>query len=74
LQDLAAGVDQSGSGAVALLELARMFARLYGDFRTQGSANLLFLLTSAGRLNYAGDKQWLSTVDSRTVSHKSRVH
>ncbi len=35
-QELAFSVDQSGSGTVAVLALARIFARLYSDFRTHG--------------------------------------
>jgi hypothetical protein len=64
---LSRGLDQNGSGTIALLELTRIFHQLYSDFRTQGSYNLLFVLTAADRLNYAATKGWLRNLDSRQV-------
>lgn len=64
---LSFGSDHNGSGAVALLELARIFSRLYSEFRTHGSYNILFVLTGGGRMNFAGAKHWLKTVDSRLL-------
>ncbi|CAG9127444.1 unnamed protein product [Plutella xylostella] len=58
--DLAYGADSTASATVALLELARIFSRLYSRALTRGSASLLFALTGAGaRLNYFGTKKWL---------------
>jgi len=65
--DLSFGVDHNGSGSIALLEIARIFSRLYSEFRTQGSYNLLFVLTGGGRMNFAGAKHWLRTVDTRVL-------
>jgi hypothetical protein len=64
---LAHGMDASGSAAVAVVELARIFSQLYSDFRAQGDFNLIFILTGAGTLNYAGTARWLDTVDSRVL-------
>ncbi|KAL6070259.1 Nicalin [Balamuthia mandrillaris] len=66
--ELAVGADDNGSGVVALLELARLFSRVYSGMRTRGRFNLLFVLTSGGRLNYAGTKHWLEGLDSRLLS------
>lgn len=66
MQALAVGTDHNGSGVVAILELIRVFSRLYADHRTQGSYNLLFILAGAGRQNFAGIKHWFRTIDSRT--------
>jgi len=67
--DLAVGADANGSGMVALLQLARMFHRLYAVSRTQGPSNLLFILTAAGHLNFAGTKHWLAHTDPHIVAN-----
>jgi len=54
LQALAVGSGSSGSGVVTLLELARLFSRLYANPNTRGPYNLLFGLTSGGPYNYNG--------------------
>jgi len=64
---LSVGSDHNGSGAIALLELARIFSRLYSELRTHGSYNILFVLTGGGRMNFAGAKHWLKTVDARVL-------
>lgn len=64
---LASGLDHNASGAIALLELSRIFAELYAEFRTHGSYNLLFILASVDRLNFAGTKNWLRNSDSRVL-------
>lgn len=62
-----AGADSNGSGVAALLELARLFNRLYSGVRQRGSHNLLFLLTAGSPFNFAGTRHWLSEVDSRVL-------
>ncbi|KAJ6817171.1 nicalin [Iris pallida] len=59
------GSDSNGSGAVALLELARLFSRLYSNPKTRGRYNLLFGLTSGGPYNYNGTYKWLRGFDHR---------
>lgn len=48
------GSDSNGSGVVALLEISRLFSRLYSSPKTRGKYNLLFGLTSGGPYNYNG--------------------
>ncbi|XP_006659731.2 nicalin [Oryza brachyantha] len=62
---LSVGSDSNGSGAVALLEIARLFSRLYSSPKTRGKYNLLFGLTSGGPYNYNGTNKWLRGFDQR---------
>ena len=65
--ELAVGANANGSGMIAILQLARMFSKLYAGSRLQGNYNLLFVLTAAGKLDYAGTRYWLEQTDSRLL-------
>lgn len=56
---LARGADSNASGVVALLEIARIFAKLYANKLTHSKVNFIFLLAAGGKLNYMGTKKWL---------------
>ncbi|PIA28171.1 hypothetical protein AQUCO_07200071v1 [Aquilegia coerulea] len=62
---LSVGSDSNGSGVVALLEIARLFSRLYSNPKTRGRYNILFGLTSGGPYNYNGTMKWLRSLDQR---------
>lgn len=64
---LSVGADSNGSGMAAVLQLARMFHRLYSSSRMQGKHSMIFVLTGAGKLDFAGTKHWLSSTDPRIV-------
>ncbi|XP_061172666.1 BOS complex subunit ncln-like [Saccostrea echinata] len=74
---LAQGADANGSGVVALLELARLFSKLYTNSRTHAKFNLVFLLSGGGKFNYQGTKRWiednLDSQDSNLLSDVSYV-
>lgn len=56
---LSKGIDSTGSGVVALLELARMFSNLYEQRSIQPKYNMLFLLAGGGKFNFQGTKKWI---------------
>ena len=58
-QSLSFGGDSNGSGVVALLEIARLFSKLYMSSRSHAKYNLLFLLSGGGKFNYQGTKRWI---------------
>lgn len=56
------GMASTASSVVGLLELARVFKGLYSTASTRGSYDLIFVLTSAGRLGYEGSRNWLKNL------------
>jgi hypothetical protein len=62
IPELSYGLNDNGSGIIAILELARIFHKLYSQ--NAPSYNLLLLLTSAGTLSFEGARQWLNSEDA----------
>jgi hypothetical protein len=66
---LSHGVDSTASGVVALMELSRIFSKLFDKSRTQPKYNILFLLAGGGKFNYQGTKKWIEdNVESSEIS------
>ncbi|XP_034022979.1 nicalin-1 [Thalassophryne amazonica] len=56
---LSHGADSNGSGVTILLELARLFQKLYSSQSTRPKYNLMFSLTGGGKYNFLGTKRWI---------------
>ncbi|KAI3368759.1 hypothetical protein L3Q82_025747, partial [Scortum barcoo] len=66
---LSYGADSNGSGVSMLLELARLFSKLYTYKRTHAGYNLLFFVSGGGKFNYQGTKRWLEDNLDHTAPH-----
>lgn len=58
-QGLAFGADSNGSGVIAIIELIRLFSKLYSNPKTHPKANLIFVLTGGGKISYFGSRKWI---------------
>ncbi|XP_029947274.1 nicalin-1 [Salarias fasciatus] len=56
---LSFGADSNGSGVTILMELARLFQKLYSSSSTRPQYNLMFSLTGGGKYNFLGTKRWI---------------
>ena len=57
LPDETVGMNENGSGLIALMEIARTFFKIYAQ--NFPNYNLMILITQAGTLNFDGARQWL---------------
>jgi hypothetical protein len=62
--DMNFGVKNNGSGVIALLELIRILSKFYENYENVIKYDILFILTSAGNLNYEGAQQFINTLDA----------
>uniref|UniRef100_A0A3P8V513 BOS complex subunit NCLN n=1 Tax=Cynoglossus semilaevis TaxID=244447 RepID=A0A3P8V513_CYNSE len=56
---LSYGADSNGSGVTILLELIRLFQKLYSSQSTRPKYTLMFSLTGGGKYNFLGTKRWI---------------
>jgi len=70
-------MNTNGSGVVALLELMRILSKFYENyenvlksfFNLFSRFDFLFILTSAGNLNYEGTQHFINNLDSSIVKN-----
>ena len=68
--DLAQG---SGSAAAALLEVARLFQKLYAEHSHTPTTSVAFMLSAGSHLNFVGSRAWLTSADPKLLSAVSFV-
>ncbi|XP_033822380.1 nicalin-1-like [Periophthalmus magnuspinnatus] len=56
---LSFGADSNASGVTLLLELIRLFSKMYSSPRTRPQFNLMFALSGGGKYNFIGTKRWI---------------
>jgi hypothetical protein len=65
--DVPFGINNNGSGVIALMELIRILSKFYENYENVIKYDILFVLTSAGNLNYEGAQQFITNLDA-TIS------
>jgi Zn-dependent M28 family amino/carboxypeptidase len=61
--DMATGLNTNGSGLVTLLELIRILSKFYENYESVIKYDILFVLTSAGNLNFEGTQKLIDGLD-----------
>lgn len=61
--DMPSGLNTNGSGVVTLLELVRILSKFYENYEKVIKYDILFVLTSAGNLNFDGTQKLIDNLD-----------
>ncbi|KAJ3450925.1 nicalin [Anaeramoeba flamelloides] len=64
---LSSGLESGNNAVGVLVELSRLFTKLYNNPQTKGQYNLLFVLNGGSKQNYLGTKKWISSVDRKVL-------
>ena len=57
------GLNSNGSGVAVFLELIRILSKFYESYENVLKYDILFVLTSAGGLNYEGTQSFINNLD-----------
>lgn len=63
ISDMPSGMNSNGSGMIALMELIRILSKFYENYDNVIKYDILFLMTSAGNLNFEGTQQFLNNLE-----------
>lgn len=58
------GINSTGSGLAVFLELIRLLSKFYESYENVIKYDILFVLTSAGGLNFEGTQSFINSLDS----------
>jgi hypothetical protein len=58
------GLNSNGSSITIILELIRLFSKFYESYESVIKYDILFVLTSAGSLNYEGTQKFINKLDA----------
>jgi len=61
--DMPSGINTNGSGVITLLELIRILSKFYENYESVIKYDILFVLTSAGNLNFEGTQKFIDSLD-----------
>jgi len=64
--EMTRGMASTASSSIGLIELSRIFKNLYSITATRGKYDIMFVLTSGGRLGYEGSRNWLKNMNPET--------
>ena len=67
------GLNSNGSGVAVFLELIRILSKFYESYENVLKYDILFVLTSAGGLNYEGTQSFINNLDSTIVENLQYV-
>ena len=63
VSDLPSGMNSNGSGIIAMMELIRILSKYYENYENVIKYDILFVMTSAGNLNFEGTKAFLQSLE-----------
>lgn len=63
ISDLPSGINSNGSGVIALLEIIRILSKFYENYGNALKYDILFVMTSAGNLNFEGTQHFLNNLE-----------
>jgi hypothetical protein len=69
LPDYPSGLNTNASGVITILEIIRVLAKFYETYDTFVHYDILFMLSSAGSLNYQGSNHYINSLESSVLEN-----